>query len=131
MVIVQHPIRDYKVNSLPSKGQPNSRYYVPNGNGTDVDEYITDLNGNFRKVSPVVTVSLTYEEVNEILIGTINGSNATFTTTYNFEPDTTIIYVNGVKQNKPAHYNTSGSNTVIFSDSPQIGDILEINYVKL
>lgn len=49
-------IDDYKVDSLPPKGAPNSRYYVPNGNGTDIDEYITDKSGNFRKVNPISTV---------------------------------------------------------------------------
>ena len=49
-------IKDYKVNTLPTKGKPNSRYYVPNGQGTDIDEYITDKLGHYHKVNPVVTV---------------------------------------------------------------------------
>lgn len=129
--MAQYPIRDYKVNSLPAKGQPNSRYYVPNGNGTDVDLYITDLGGNYHKVNPVSTVSVSYEEITEELVGTIDGSNAIFTTTQNFDPDITIVFINGVKQKKPTHYNTIGTNVITFSDSPQVGDILEINYVKL
>lgn len=44
-------IKDYKVNELPSKGEPNSRYYIPNGQGSNIDEYVTDKDGNFRKVS--------------------------------------------------------------------------------
>lgn len=47
----QIEIKDFKVNALPVIGVPNSRYYVPNGNGSYIDEYITDLNGNYRKVS--------------------------------------------------------------------------------
>ncbi len=54
-----------------------------------------------------------------------------FTTSFNFDPDTTIVFINGVKQKKPLHYNTVGFNTVTFSDSPLVGDILEINYVKI
>ena len=121
-------IEDYKVDVLPVKGVPNARYYVPNGNGSDVDEYITDLVGNFRKVNPIVSVD--YEEITEQLIGVINDSNATFTTTFPFQPDTEIVFINGIKQKKPIHYNTVGNNTVIFSDSPLVGEILEINYVK-
>ena len=124
-------IKDYKVINLPSNGQPNSRYYVPNGNGTDVDEYITDINGNFRKINPIVEVIISYEEITESLIGTIDNSNSTFTTSFDFDPDTTIVFINGIKQKKPTHYNNSGTNTIIFSDSPQVGDILEINYVKV
>lgn len=126
----QCSIKDYKVTELPSKGQPNSRYYVPNGNGTDVDEYVTDKEGNYHKVNPVVTVTTSYEEVNEPLIGTINNSNPIFSTSFNFDPDTTIVFINGVKQKKPEHYNTIGSSIIVFSDSPEVGDILEINYVK-
>ena len=50
-------IKDYRVNTLPVVGIPNSRYYVPNGQGSDIDEYVTDLNGNFRKVNPIVNIS--------------------------------------------------------------------------
>jgi hypothetical protein len=46
-------IKDYKVNELPLRGKPNSRYYVPNGNGTDIDEYVTDVHGNYHKVNPI------------------------------------------------------------------------------
>ena len=126
--MAQYEIRDFKVNALPlPTGVPNSRYYVPNGNGTDVDEYITDLNGNYRKVNPVGSTA-TLVEKNEPLVGIINNSNATFTTSNNFEPSSTNVYINGIRQQKPAHYNTVGNNTVIFTDSPQIGDLLEINY---
>lgn len=52
-----YPIQDFKVNTLPLIGVPNSRYYVPNGQGTDVDEYITDLSGGFHKVNPVILTS--------------------------------------------------------------------------
>lgn len=48
-----YTIRDFRVNSLPGVPIPNSRYYVPNGNGTDLDEYLTDLNGNYRQIKAV------------------------------------------------------------------------------
>lgn len=51
-------IKNYKVNVLPSTGQPNARYYVPNGDGT-VSEYITDKEGNFLLVASQVTLSAT------------------------------------------------------------------------
>lgn len=49
-------IKDYKVNTLPTKGKPNSRYYVPNGQGTDIDEYITDKQGIYHKVNPISSI---------------------------------------------------------------------------
>ncbi len=123
-------IRDFKVNTLPLIGVPNSRYYLKVAPGDKYIEYLTDNLGNF--LSPTLPVTPTvYEEVNEELIGVINGINNSFTTSFNFDPDTTIVFINGVKQKKPLHYNTVGFNTVTFSDSPLVGDILEINYVKI
>lgn len=50
-------INEYKVNKLPSKGKPNSRYYVPNpDNDTLVDEYVTDKDGNYKQVSSGVAL---------------------------------------------------------------------------
>lgn len=123
-------IKDFKVNSLPAIGIPNSKYYLKVAPGNKFIEYITDSFGNFLEPT-IPTLPVSYEEITEELIGVINGVNATFTTTFNFNPDTTIVFINGVKQKKPAHYNTIGFNTVIFSDSPLVGDILEINYVKI
>ena len=50
-----YTIRDFRVNSLPGVPIPNSRYYVPNGQGTDLDEYLTDLNGNYRQIKPIIS----------------------------------------------------------------------------
>lgn len=123
-------IKNFKVNSLPSIGVPDSRYYLKVAPGDKYIEYLTDSFGIF--LTPATpTVSVSYEEVNEVLVGVVDGVNSSFTTSFNFDPDTTIVFINGVKQRKPIHYNTVGSNTVIFSDSPLAGDLLEINYVKI
>lgn len=127
--MTQYPIREFRVNTLPTKGKPNSRYYVPNGNGTDLDEYITDLSGNYRKVTPIIPSAT--ERIEENLIGTIDGSNATFTTSESFNPSTVTIYINGIRQKKPNDFNTVGNNTVLFTLSPEIGDDLYVTYVKL
>lgn len=68
---------------------------------------------------------------NEIPIGTINGSNATFTSLFPFIPQTLRLYLNGSRQKVVTHYNTSGVNTIILSDSPLPGEIVEIDYTKL
>lgn len=71
---MQCVIKDFKVDALPIKGEPNARYYVPNGNGTDIDEYITDKKGLFRKVNPV---SSTGTVKKNFIAGTIiNGGKA-------------------------------------------------------
>lgn len=71
------------------------------------------------------------EEITETLIGVINNSNVTFTTTYDFNPNSELVFINGFKQKKLAHYNTIGNKTIIFTSSPETGDILEINYKKI
>lgn len=44
-----------RVDFLPSIGKPNQIYYVPNGQGTDLDHYVADNNGVLRKVNPVIS----------------------------------------------------------------------------
>lgn len=63
-------------------------------------------------------------------IGLINGSNATFTTPFNFVPGKLEVFVNGLLQKLVTHYQTSGVNTIIFNDSPQTGDIILLNFIK-
>ena len=123
-------INNYKVDVLPVTGVPNSRYYLKVAPGNKYIEYLTDNFGSF--LSPTIpSLPSSYEEITEELIGIVDGINATFTTSQNFDPNTTIVFINGVKQRKPIHYNSIGLNTIIFSDSPLIGDTLEINYVKI
>lgn len=62
--------------------------------------------------------------------GTINGSNATFTTAFDFVPGKVAVYVNGLLQKLITHYNTTGTKTIIFNDSPLPGDLIEVDYVK-
>lgn len=129
---MDNKIRDFKVLSLPLKGIPNARYYVPNTDGITIDQYITDKKGNFKKVgNSNNSVPSDYDEITESLIGNVNGSNSTFITSYSFDPDSTIVFVNGLKQKKPIHYNNINTNTILFTESPQPGDILEINYIKI
>lgn len=42
-------INEYKVKKLPTKGKPNSRYYLLLSDDS-VEEYITDKDGNYKKV---------------------------------------------------------------------------------
>ena len=65
------------------------------------------------------------------LIGTIDGSNATFTAPEDFVIASVGVYINGILQKKVYGWNNTGTQTIIFTDSPQIGDILQIAYIKL
>ena len=68
--------------------------------------------------------------VEEDLIGLLNGINSVFTTNYDFIPETLIVFVNGLKQRQLVDYNTSGTRTVEFFVSPEIGDLISSRYSK-
>jgi hypothetical protein len=69
----------------------------------------------------------------EPLTGVQNGSNATFTTQHEFVPGSEEVRINGLTQeNIPGTtcYFTTGTHTIVFTDSPLPTDYLEIDYTK-
>lgn len=68
--------------------------------------------------------------VGEIPNGTINGSNATFTTDYDFTPESVLVFRNGLAQYNPTHYTTSGTTTISLNFSPIVGDVITVNYTR-
>jgi hypothetical protein len=51
---------------------------------------------------------------NETPSGTVDGSNATFTSQYNFVPESVEVFINGLKQKPIIHYiNFMGTQTII------------------
>lgn len=67
---------------------------------------------------------------NETPTGLINGSNATFTTEFDFIPESVQVFLNGVKQKIIGDYNTSGTQTIILVDSPLTGELVTVSYQK-
>ena len=67
----------------------------------------------------------------ETPMGTINGSNATFTSQYNFIPESLRIMVNGIRLNLLHEYTTSGLSTINLMVSPEVNDIILIDYKKV
>lgn len=122
-------ITNYKVDTLPTVGMPNARYYLRIDNKTKVVEYLTDKEGNYM---PLVSLSSSNgnSEITEVLIGDIDNNNATFKTTYAFYPESTLVFINGIKQRQGTDYTNTGVDTIVFTESPQVGDYLEINYIK-
>lgn len=66
----------------------------------------------------------------EVPTGTINGSNATFTTEFDFVPETVQVILNGLVQKLVQDYNTSGTQTITLNVSPTSGETLTINYQR-
>jgi hypothetical protein len=67
---------------------------------------------------------------NEVPAGAINNSNATFLTAFDFIPGKILVYINGLKQEPVTHFQTSGTKTIMFSDSPLVGEKISVDYIK-
>lgn len=61
--------------------------------------------------------------------GSVNGANATFTSQFNFVPESVVVLVNGLEQRRVTDFNTSGTQTIILSDAPLTGESVRINYI--
>lgn len=90
------------------------------GNEEVFVEFIASLRGQDADGIPV----------EEDLIGLLNGVNSVFMTTYDFVPETLMVFVNGIKQRQLVDYNTSGTRTVEFFVSPEVGDLISSRYSK-
>lgn len=66
----------------------------------------------------------------EVPSGAINGTNATFTTEFDFVPETVQVILNGMIQKRVQDYNTSGTQTITLNVSPTSGETLTINYQR-
>jgi hypothetical protein len=58
--------------------------------------------------------------------GTINGTNVVFTAAAEFRPNSTAVYVNGLREH---HYSESSSTTITLEDAPVTGDDIRIDYI--
>lgn len=116
-----YTIRDFRVNSLPGVPIPNSRYYVPNGNGTDLNEYITDLTGAYRLVGSAGSGTNVYGEEHTGLTGT------TVTLSNSGTTGTLRIYKNGVRLDS-TEFSYSGGTSVTVTDTLDSGDMIICDY---
>lgn len=77
-----------------------------------------------------ITTPAKVYEIGETPSGVINGSNATFIAAFNFIPESVQPYLNGIRQRLVDDFTTSGSTTILFAISPQIGDTILIDYQR-
>lgn len=64
------------------------------------------------------------------LIGTQDGSNATFTTPDNFVPGSVEVICGGVVLSIIEDFQTIGTNTIQFTYSPKPNERIMVNYLK-
>lgn len=107
---------------------------LPITNSLSGTEYIEVWQDRPKKtlVGNLMNGSSTVAQVlNEIPAGAINGSNATFTTEFNFIPESLALRSNGIQQRIVDDYQTSGNNTIQLNFSPLAGEKLEVDYIKI
>ncbi len=68
---------------------------------------------------------------NETPAGLVNGSNATFTSAFDFIPESVKVEINGLGQKKVTHFNTIGNDIITLNESPLSGDQIQVHYIKL
>jgi hypothetical protein len=69
--------------------------------------------------------------VSETPTGITDGTNATFTTTRPFHTDSFAVWINGVLLHSPGDYLTVGTSTILFTESPHVGDVILARFTPL
>lgn len=81
--------------------------------------------------SPGTPGNVGLTSIDETPAGAVDGVNATFTTAFDFVPESVQVFLNGIAQAKPLDYNTSGNDTILFAVSPLTGETVRVNYFLL
>lgn len=115
-------LQAYSTNNLPS----------PSGAGVGAIAFdltrdqVVYCNGTaWNPITAAEGVTSTGRVTGETPIGTVNGSNAVFTTTYDFIVGTTAVYRNGLRE---SYYTETAPNTLTFSSAPLSSDKIEVDY---
>jgi hypothetical protein len=116
---VQHRITVAELGKRGFDGRSAYEVWLSLGNAGTPQDFINSLNGG-----SVDSIK------NEIPQGLINGTNNTFTSLENFIPESVEVFLNGLKQQKIIEFQTTGSNTITLSVSPNTNEIVSINYIK-
>jgi len=69
--------------------------------------------------------------IGETPMGAINGSNATFMTAYSFVPESVRVMVNGIRLKLLDEYTTTGLTTINLMVSPEVNDLILVDYKKI
>lgn len=67
---------------------------------------------------------------NETPAGSINGSNTSYTTLYDFVTGTLRVYLNGQRLTASGADYTEGSQAFVMTTAPEVGDVLKVDYAR-
>lgn len=80
--------------------------------------------------TPAPNATTGQQVIGEVPSGAVNGSNATFTTEFSFQPESLRVYVNGIRQVIPDDYQSIGQFTIILAASPTVGENVQVDYLR-
>lgn len=88
-------------------------------------QLLSDIGG-----TTLATVFVTDYDFN--ITGTKNGTNKVFTLSRNFTSGTTRVFVNGIRYTPGASYDyvETGVNQITFTNAPDSGDLITVDYIK-
>jgi hypothetical protein len=97
------------------------------------------LKGNGTSVSAAVAgtdyllPNSLYTDYDVTVVGLRNSVNKVFTTSFSFVSGSTKVYVNGIRYTPGASYDyqETGANQITFTNAPDSGDLLIIEYIKI
>lgn len=88
---------------------------------------------NLMPSKTIVVISNQQNEaqvIGETPIGLVDGSNATFTSAFDFVPESVEVFVETCRMALLDDYITAGTRTITFYVSPLSGEKIKINYTK-
>jgi len=68
---------------------------------------------------------------NETPTGAVDGANPVFTTAHAFRADSTVVYINGLRERLNIGYTETTSTSITFTQAPTVGDELIIDYLEM
>lgn len=101
--------------------------------GTGTRFVVADGSGVLSAVSTSATISADLvTDYDPSITGTRNSVNKVFTLTQNFVAGSTRVFVNGIRYTRGASYDyvETGTNQITFTNAPDSGDLIVVDYVK-
>lgn len=102
--------------------------------GGDIYDVIANAEVYRVGYSPMQPITIVYgggvDVIGEIPAGAMNGINATYTSEFDFVPESVEVFLNGVRQKIIDDYQQIGTTQIQFIASPGINEKILINYKK-
>jgi hypothetical protein len=105
---------------------------LPSGIPVGAGHYVLTGDGGSLAWTSLANAQLGTQIYNEVPSGTVNGSNALFSTANGIESGTLRVYKNGLRQKPGSGYDYTLSGQEITFESgniPQTGDVILVDYV--